>query len=272
MDVTNKGTIVINQISGRTQLFGSKTNHHYFIGLQIHTSTGGESMNPFENRFIESCLPIVSVELSMLQFAEMISSIGKGNGTPCTIRSFDGKQLPKYVLPDQKATLVDYARSVDKCRNVKIASVGAKLKEIYAANKRPTKTEMMDMINDLNAAESDESNRKFIEVETEKIFENVIADAKSQIEAHAGMYLGQKSDIPAIMNSYENEQKHIEYSIKSDTIYEKLCTRDKRNPNYCNNDNLEPRNNCNCRNCFNGTDQLVIEILRLRELLENKQI
>ena len=53
-------------------------------------------------------------------------------------------------------------------------------------------------------------------------------------------------------------------------IKEKLCTYDKRNPDYeylfSDNDNEvpEPRKDCYCDNCFYGRDKLALEILRLR--------
>ncbi len=51
--------------------------------------------------------------------------------------------------------------------------------------------------------------------------------------------------------------------------YEKLCYYDKRNPFYNADDDIAPRDGCACDNCFYGRDQMALEMIRLREELEN---
>jgi hypothetical protein len=129
--------------------------------------------------------PIISVELSMLQFAEMISSIGKGEGTPCTIKSFNGDRKPEYKLPDQRESLVDYAESIEERQNENIRDVKDQLRAILDEGKRPTKAQAIEMINLLERADSDRSNTSFIAEQTQKMFEHAVGDAKQQIDAHA---------------------------------------------------------------------------------------
>jgi len=198
MEVTNKGRVCLTQIHGHTQLYGSKTTHDYYIGLEICSSTGGESMNPSDKSYPERG-SLISIELSMLQFAEMISSIGKGEGTPCTIRRFDGKALPKYELPNQRKTLVDYAKSIDERSNEEIRTVRNSLRQKMAEGKRPTKAEMQEMVDLLDRADCDRMNLSFIAEETEKIFEAAVGDAKQQIEAHAMIALGTTANVPRLI-------------------------------------------------------------------------
>jgi len=59
-------------------------------------------------------------------------------------------------------------------------------------------------------------------------------------------------------------------------LYKKLCVYDKRSP-YCLTwscyfgANQKPRDGCFCDNCFYGLDRLALEILRLKELVEEKE-
>ena len=63
-------------------------------------------------------------------------------------------------------------------------------------------------------------------------------------------------------------------------VYDKLCIRDKRNPNNTGSfadpfateeqDYSElPRVNCWCDNCFYGRDKLALEIIRLNKCIED---
>jgi len=59
-------------------------------------------------------------------------------------------------------------------------------------------------------------------------------------------------------------------------VYKKLCVYDKRSP-YCLEwscdfgANQKPRDGCFCDNCSQGRDRLALEILRLKELVEEKE-
>lgn len=67
---------------------------------------------------------------------------------------------------------------------------------------------------------------------------------------------------------FDKRQEKVR-DMESKSIYLYLCTYDKRNPNGVSEKFPErtPRTNCNCSNCFNGGDDLAMEILKLREKL-----
>jgi hypothetical protein len=60
-------------------------------------------------------------------------------------------------------------------------------------------------------------------------------------------------------------------------VYAALCVYDKRSPCWvdllmCDPEtNQKPRDKCFCDNCFYGRDRLALEILRLKELAEEKE-
>lgn len=89
------GTVVISNPHGHIgTLFGSDIGHHSVIKLTINTAILERDLS---RDWIFSDKKVVEIELSHAQFAEMITSPGKGGGTPCTIR----------YRPDPEAKLVE---------------------------------------------------------------------------------------------------------------------------------------------------------------------
>ncbi len=53
--------------------------------------------------------------------------------------------------------------------------------------------------------------------------------------------------------------------MTKEETFNNLCSYDERNPDYETeyDSDREPRKDCFCDNCFNGRDELAVEILRL---------
>lgn len=77
--------------SSETTLFGSSIPHHNIIRLSIHPGVVKRDLN--HDWFSSNHQAIIEVELSQSQFAEAITSLNMGSGTPVTIRRLDGKRL-----------------------------------------------------------------------------------------------------------------------------------------------------------------------------------
>lgn len=215
MEMGNKGYIRVVQVSGGNgHLYGSKVSHQYYINIEIGESKGGDSMDPFDYQH-PSERAAISVDLSLLQFAQMMTSIGKGEGIPCTVRRFNGQRVEPYVIPDQKESLRNYGNSVEERSNEHIRSVRDQLKAKLADGKRPTKAEMDEMIKELEMADSDRSNLNFIGEQTQKIFEKAVVDAKHQIEAHAMHLLGSAEESPHFISAQPPQPAIEDHSNES---------------------------------------------------------
>lgn len=93
------GMVSINRTSsGGTYLFGSIMNHHSFITLTIKHAKVRRHLA--QDWYSADSLPIVEIELSHTQFAELITSPGIGDGVPCTIRGLNGKLLKECPAPE----------------------------------------------------------------------------------------------------------------------------------------------------------------------------
>ena len=95
------GQIRVTRPSGFTNLCGSEMTHQHYIALEInraeiHRDTGYDSFYPRKS--------IIEVIMSESQWASVISSIGMGAGTPCTLRSVVGvvmAELPPPTPPSE---------------------------------------------------------------------------------------------------------------------------------------------------------------------------
>jgi hypothetical protein len=93
------GMVLINRSqSSGTHLFGSIATHNSFITLQI--SRGEVTRHLANDWYHADSLPLIEIEMSHSQFAELITSPGIGSGTPCTIRAYDGKMVERCPAPE----------------------------------------------------------------------------------------------------------------------------------------------------------------------------
>lgn len=92
------GMVGINRSSSNgTHLFGSITTHRSFITLTVKRAE--VSRHLAQDWYHASSMPLVEIQMSHSQFAELITSPGMGDGVPCTIRAFDGKMAESCPAP-----------------------------------------------------------------------------------------------------------------------------------------------------------------------------
>ena len=72
---------------GYHNLFGSSVRHNSTMALTIKRC---EKQRDLSKDWYHGTDLLIQVELSPVQFAEMITGVGVGDGVPCTIRHFDG--------------------------------------------------------------------------------------------------------------------------------------------------------------------------------------
>ena len=90
------GILHISRTSGGTsaiRLFGSPLATHYgTIRLTISKGKWIHGLN--HDRYFGMSKDFIEVEMSAAQFADAITSLNMGSGTPCTIRYVGGERVP----------------------------------------------------------------------------------------------------------------------------------------------------------------------------------
>lgn len=111
--------------SGRTRLFGSALEeHHSTIMLRIHHAERHHHLA--RDWFHASRSPMIEVQLSAAQFADMLTSMNMGDGVPCTIRTFNGKDVAE---PPAEYTEAEEIRTSFKERT---SAIGKRLSALRA--------------------------------------------------------------------------------------------------------------------------------------------
>lgn len=100
------GMLHISRMSstgGGRRLFGSPLATHYgTIRLTISKATWTHDLH--HDRFFGMSKDYIDIEMSQAQFADAITSLNIGSGTPCTIRYVQGKRIddpPDYVTESE---------------------------------------------------------------------------------------------------------------------------------------------------------------------------
>jgi ElaB/YqjD/DUF883 family membrane-anchored ribosome-binding protein len=96
------GTIVFHRTQGNPgKLFGSHINHHMgSIIMEVHNAERRHDLS--HDWYFSNRRAVIQVEMSFVQFSELLTSMNMGDGVPCTIRRFNGEFIP--YIPDDLET------------------------------------------------------------------------------------------------------------------------------------------------------------------------
>ena len=183
------GLINISRITGGTgaaRLFGSPLAHHYgTIRISIGSAKWIHGLH--HDRYYGSLRgEHVEIEMSTAQFADMITSLNIGSGTPCTIRHVAGVQVPN---PPEHATEAEHIRdsfegSLDK----------------YKAKARAYRKRIDDLTSKLSAKVRDEI-RVALDVMEDQLGANVPFVVKQFQEATTRVTTAAKAEVEAFVSN-----------------------------------------------------------------------
>lgn len=81
-------------------MFGSSIKHSDVICLRIYPASQTRSLN--EDRFYVKYQPYIEIEMSQAQFAQAITSLNMGDGTPVTLTSLNGENIEACPYEDKR--------------------------------------------------------------------------------------------------------------------------------------------------------------------------
>jgi hypothetical protein len=187
-------------------LFGSSIQHTELITLRINR---GEIKRDLNRDWYSSRESIVEVQMSHSQFAELITTFNRGEGTPCTLKYVGGQKMeePQFISKVQQAS--------NEFRN-KMVNLTTKLKNmmentdeildkktVSKGDRDILKNEMRMLMQEI------QSNLPFMADQFSEQMDKTVSEAKAEIEAFltnrvedkslldsptAKMLLGEKKD------------------------------------------------------------------------------
>ena len=212
------GLVHISRITGGPgahKLFGSPLAHHYgtirlSIGIAkwIHGLHHDRYQGSLRGEHIE-------IEMSAAQFADMITSLNMGGGTPCTIRYLAGVEVPS---PPDHATEAEHIRdtfedSLDKYK-AKARSYRKRIEELTSKLSEKARKEIriaLDVIEDQLTA-----NVPFVLKQFQEATTRITSAARAEVDSFvtnmiraAGIEAIAGGKLPSLLSSGTRDAKEV---------------------------------------------------------------
>lgn len=175
------GIVRFNRSHGTARdLFGSSISHQNIMSLTISRCTMIRDLNYDRYHPREE---LIEIEMSENQFAQLVSSVNSGSGTPCTIR----KTESEWMVPG--ATSVSERKRINSEFSAMMREVTEKLQHAsnavdkLLASKSITKAELRVVQEDIfKANQHIASNASFIHSQFNRACDDTVTEARAEIE------------------------------------------------------------------------------------------
>ena len=162
-------------------LYGSSIKHTNIIRLELKTSECERSLN---KNYYFGRKRLFVVDMSMSQYAELISSMNCGDGIPVTIREINGEMLEDCPYVNETKEHYDDFKKDYKELNAKALNLIENLTERFKSSKPMGKKEKDEVLSTLLQFRYDlDENNSFRDEQFRKHMEKVTADAKAEVES-----------------------------------------------------------------------------------------
>jgi len=174
----------ISRVSGRSEnLFGSSISHQHFIELRIAPAYIHRNLN--RDWIGSHNVPYITIQMSNSQFAEAITSMNMGVGTPVTLRSMitkEGyKQMQEPPQEDKRRQFDDEFEDDMK----ELASGVSTIKDeiLIALNGKIPKKLYVEISGKISKIEQEvKSNIPFIKTQFTEQMDKTTLEAKGEVE------------------------------------------------------------------------------------------
>lgn len=177
------GTIQLNRTTATpgVTLFDSPMRHGRFITISITRATRHRSLH--EDRIYPD-EELVKVCLSQHQWAEFVSSLGVGQGVPCTLSRVGGEMMPAVPEAGLRETFEDEV----KAKVAGLADKVSRFRERVSAimdKPRLVKADRDELRGLASAIETEiGSNLPFLQAQFEEAMDKTVGVAKAEVLAH----------------------------------------------------------------------------------------
>jgi hypothetical protein len=191
--------------SQKMNLFGSSIQQRTYIQLEIHKAV--LTRNFTRDWIMADGLPIISVYLSPSQFADAITSLNQGEGTPCTITFVDGHEVKEPHLESKR---VQFDTEFEETMKEVTDSTSEFYTKIEAILSKPSigKRARELIMKQIDALKMQiESSIPFIKREFTGQMDKTVVEAKNEISA----FLEDKIKTLGLEGYKKELQKSLEY-------------------------------------------------------------
>ena len=181
-----KGLVGFSRITGSKRLFMSNLNNSNWISLRVYQAKDEDKDWGEKRVYANSNRPLIDLEISAAQFAELLTTMNVGHGVPCTIRSVDGEQVDCSALQEDekpidvgKKFFEKNAQEVTEKVTKRIAKFKKDLEDIKMSKK--DKSSVMGILEGFETEVL--SNMPFYVSVFQETAKKVVTESKSEIDA-----------------------------------------------------------------------------------------
>lgn len=169
---------------GHSNLFGSSIQHNDTIHMVLREGVVTRGLN--DDWYVGED-EILEVEMSQSQFAELITSMNVGTGTPCTIKYLRGKgRINEADFINKRQQITNEFKESMNERMSDAKEFYDEVKELFTTKKSIGKGDRVMILRRLaNVTQGMESSSKFIFDQFQNQIDKTITEAKGEIEAFA---------------------------------------------------------------------------------------
>jgi len=192
------GMLSFSRVTGSKQnLFGSSIEHRNFIILRISPAVMRRDLS--HDWPMEDGIPFIEVGMSYSQFADSLTSMDHGSGTPVTVRSVGGKQIEECPHESKRKQFSkEFSNFCEGFKSDFVETIQAL--KTSAEKGRAGTTELAELLKKVEQLrQSITSNLPFIETTFQEQTEKTIHEAKKEIEAHVEV-LVKETGLTAILD------------------------------------------------------------------------
>lgn len=168
---------------GERQLFGSDVSNHNTVFIKVKHAQKSRELG---RNWISGTDTICEVELSALQFAELLTNTNVGDGVPCTVRYTRTDGCIQYKPETSKIDVIYEERDdIVERASSSLKEVKTELAELIN-NKKISKSIGNELLNKLSSALSDleGNNFDFYKKQATREIDKMVVEAKSQISEY----------------------------------------------------------------------------------------
>ena len=178
------GMLQISRMNGGSsaiRLFGSPLATHYGT-IRLSISKGKWSHGLHYDRYFGMSKDFIEVEMSAAQFADAITSLNIGSGTPCTIRYVQGERIPEPPDHPTEAQHIrdNFENSLDKYK-AKTHEYRQRIEELTSKLSSKAKEEIRVALDVMEQQLA--SNVPFVVKQFQEATTRVTTSAKAEVEA-----------------------------------------------------------------------------------------
>lgn len=177
------GLLQIGRINGGSRnLFGSSIKHNNTISLRVKPASKSRNLNT--DWFYDEGVSYIEVEMSQTQFAEAITSLNCGSGTPVTVRRINGKNIEECPEENKRQEFEKEFEQQMECLGNKLFELTKRTEEILSNKKTLNKSEKEEILNAIKGLKAEiKSNIPFMGSMFNEQMDKTSTEAKGEVEA-----------------------------------------------------------------------------------------